>query len=305
MLITLGRIVIASNYIICLYQGGKIMKFEKNLLLIRKRKNYSQEDLALAVGVSRQTIYSWEAGLNSPSIHMLKKIANVLEVPTDDLLNGYSVDRLPARLSEIKLSYLFTNHSNIIYEEIPNWYVKLKCGEDVCFGLYDNGEKDYSYQVSVNGKVIVHDQEGFEIEVKEYDKNLNQTNVFILFAKEEDNKINFIGKITKKNDKKVIETFKDKAFINDWGYNNNKGQSMVFDKFDKYLLEYEGRKEEVKCISYFDNQENKDGWFEVFLNDKNESIYWKRYTKSPKGNKEIDGNKYELSYETVTSRFIK
>lgn len=64
------------------------MKFEKNLELIRKRKGLSQEDLALAIGVSRQTIYTWEGGLNYPNILMLKKIANVLDVSTDDLLNG-------------------------------------------------------------------------------------------------------------------------------------------------------------------------------------------------------------------------
>lgn len=49
------------------------MQFERNLLLIRKRKGFSQEDLAHALGVSRQTIYSWEAGLNYPNILMLKK----------------------------------------------------------------------------------------------------------------------------------------------------------------------------------------------------------------------------------------
>lgn len=55
------------------------MNFEKNLALLRKRKGISQEDLALAVGVSRQTIYTWEGGLNYPNILMLKKIAHILE----------------------------------------------------------------------------------------------------------------------------------------------------------------------------------------------------------------------------------
>lgn len=50
------------------------MKFEKNLELLRKRKGLSQEDLALTIGVSRQTIYTWEGGLNYPNILMLKKL---------------------------------------------------------------------------------------------------------------------------------------------------------------------------------------------------------------------------------------
>ena len=40
------------------------MQFEKNLVLLRKKNNLSQEELAFAIGVSRQTIYTWEAGLN-------------------------------------------------------------------------------------------------------------------------------------------------------------------------------------------------------------------------------------------------
>ena len=39
------------------------MQFEKNLVLLRKKNNLSQEELAFAIGVSRQTIYTWEAGL--------------------------------------------------------------------------------------------------------------------------------------------------------------------------------------------------------------------------------------------------
>ncbi|NLN80095.1 MAG: helix-turn-helix transcriptional regulator, partial [Erysipelotrichia bacterium] len=73
------------------------MKFEKNLELLRKRKGLSQEDLAHAIGVSRQTIYSWEAGVNYPNILMLKKIARILDVSTDDLLHGYDVNKLPKK----------------------------------------------------------------------------------------------------------------------------------------------------------------------------------------------------------------
>ena len=46
------------------------MQFEKNLVLLRKKNNLSQEELALAIDVSRQTIYSWESGLNYPNIIM-------------------------------------------------------------------------------------------------------------------------------------------------------------------------------------------------------------------------------------------
>ena len=38
------------------------MKFGDNLRKLRKNKNYSQEDLAFKVGVSRQSVSKWETG---------------------------------------------------------------------------------------------------------------------------------------------------------------------------------------------------------------------------------------------------
>ena len=48
------------------------MNFGKNLTMIRKQKNISQEELAFIVGVSRQTIYTWEAEIATPNVVMLK-----------------------------------------------------------------------------------------------------------------------------------------------------------------------------------------------------------------------------------------
>ena len=48
------------------------MNFGKNLIMIRKQKNISQEELSFIVGVSRQTIYTWEADITTPNVVMLK-----------------------------------------------------------------------------------------------------------------------------------------------------------------------------------------------------------------------------------------
>ncbi len=138
------------------------MKFEKNLELIRKRKGLSQEDLALTIGVSRQTIYSWEGGLNYPNILMLKKIANVLDASTDDLLNGYDVSKLPKRFKSVELNYISKRQGAIKYNEVPNWFIPLKEEEEVCTALYDDGIKSYSYHLTVLNKILLHDNEGYE-----------------------------------------------------------------------------------------------------------------------------------------------
>ena len=135
------------------------MQFEKNLVLLRKKKGLSQDELAFAIGVSRQTIYTWEAGLNYPNIVMVKKIADVLEVTTDDLLNGFEVNRLPKTLKDVNLTYVSKHNEEVLYKELPNWFVSLSPESEVSWGIYDlvKGEliKDYSYHVETLYKTII------------------------------------------------------------------------------------------------------------------------------------------------------
>lgn len=59
--------------------GSKIVE-------LRKRKDWSQADLANAVGASRDIIGKYERNENSPSVEMALKIAKVFDVPVDYLL---------------------------------------------------------------------------------------------------------------------------------------------------------------------------------------------------------------------------
>lgn len=281
------------------------MSFEKNLTLLRKKNNMSQEDLALAISVSRQTVYAWEAGLNSPNITMLQKISATLEASTDELINGYSVDRLPNKLGDVLFTYISDCGEEVIYEEIPNWYVPLKVGEDVCFALYDNGIKDFSYHVSVVNEIKVHRQKGFEIAVKEYDKKLEHTDTFSLIAKKEGNKILFIGRIFYQDGVKTIETYRDKCFLDKWGIEGKlDGTQLVFMSAKKYAMSYNGKNENVVGIAYFDTNKT---YIEVYLNARRESLFWRRYelNRISSTTVRVDGREYGLFYEVATSRLMK
>lgn len=278
------------------------MAFEKNLMLIRKKKRISQEDLAFMVGVSRQTIYSWEAGINSPNITMLKRISEVLEVGTDELLNGYGVDRLSNKLGMVRFSFVSNYEGEVLYDEVANWFVRLKVGDNVCFALYDNGVKDYSYSVAVLNEIKLHNQPGFEIGIREYNKKLEQTDSYSLLAKKEDNKISFIGRIFNENGIKNIETFRDQSFLKNWGVNGkNQGLSTIFDDVKNYVMDYRGKTTNVIGIHYFDSEKV---YIEVFLNQKYESLFWRRYELNRKSeiSVKIDGKDYGLFYEVATSR---
>lgn len=61
--------------------------FCDNLISLRKMKQMSQEQLAEAVGVSRQTISKYETGEALPDIDKCKVMAELFDVSLDDLVN--------------------------------------------------------------------------------------------------------------------------------------------------------------------------------------------------------------------------
>ena len=287
------------------------MQFERNLTLLRKKKGLSQDELAFAVGVTRQTIYTWEAGLNYPNIIALNKIAEVLDVSTDDLLHGFEVNKLPKSFKEPVITFVSEHKEKVIYNELPNWFIGLKEGNEVNWAIYDlkNDEcvKDCSYHVETLGKVKIHDKEGLEIEVKEYDESLSFIRKYNQFVSISDDGVMWIGETIYEDNIKKIRTFKDKSFLRDWGYNKEaKPQTIEFDNAKDYLLEINGKKIKTIGLSYFES--NKEQYYEVFLNEDFESLLLKRYTrvdiKKKMNNRSIsiDGKEYDLDYYCLTSR---
>lgn len=72
----------------------------KEIRFLRKRKGWTQEKLAFAVGVKRSVISKYESGAISPSYEMMQKIANALEVPIGELLGMSDVDAFVAEFDE-------------------------------------------------------------------------------------------------------------------------------------------------------------------------------------------------------------
>lgn len=52
----------------------------------RKRKNYTQEQLANLVGVKKNTITGYEKNVREPDVEMLKKLIQTLDIPSAELL---------------------------------------------------------------------------------------------------------------------------------------------------------------------------------------------------------------------------
>lgn len=64
------------------------MNLAENIVKYRKKNNLSQEQLAQALNISRQSISKWETGENLPSIDNLISLSGLLDISLDELITG-------------------------------------------------------------------------------------------------------------------------------------------------------------------------------------------------------------------------
>jgi transcriptional regulator with XRE-family HTH domain len=69
------------------------MSLGRNIASRRKSQNFSQEDIATLVGVSRQAVSKWEKDLSSPSTENIIRLAEILRVSVEELTPGGSRQR--------------------------------------------------------------------------------------------------------------------------------------------------------------------------------------------------------------------
>lgn len=90
------------------------MEFHERLYDLRKKKSMTQDDLAEALHISRQSISRWENGDCEPDLSNLRELANIFEVSMDYLIRGTTVQQ-PIYVVEKK-------RSSTLYEDIKrNW----------------------------------------------------------------------------------------------------------------------------------------------------------------------------------------
>ena len=62
------------------------MSFRKNLEYLRKEKNFSQEELAFKLGVSRQAVSKWESGGAYPETAKIISMCKIFDCTLDELM---------------------------------------------------------------------------------------------------------------------------------------------------------------------------------------------------------------------------
>ena len=61
----------------------------KDFKIMRVRKGLSQVGLSIRLGLSQQTVSQWESGRSKPTISILRKLANTLDVDVEELIKCF------------------------------------------------------------------------------------------------------------------------------------------------------------------------------------------------------------------------
>jgi len=99
--------------------------FGERLKELRKRKGFTQEELATRLNVVRQTVSKWEKGLSVPDADLLQRLADILEADVSELLGGEvksaaSTNEIADQLSRINEQLAVRNNR---WKKVLKWAV--------------------------------------------------------------------------------------------------------------------------------------------------------------------------------------
>ena len=78
--------------------------------MLRKKHNLSQEELGLELGVSRQTISKWEAGVSYPDFQRLVMLSDFFDMTLDELVKDIDVQDVRNKsLTDEKVASIFND----------------------------------------------------------------------------------------------------------------------------------------------------------------------------------------------------
>ena len=120
---------------------------------LRKKYNYTQENLAERIGVTRQTLSNWESNITSPDLNQASLLCKELKISINDLLDN-----------ELELD-VKDNSNNILNKLVGNKVI-------LNFDYNNYYDMDIEYQGKV--KVLSIDDEFIKVEVTKGKQKINK-----------------------------------------------------------------------------------------------------------------------------------
>lgn len=108
-------------------KGDEHMILGEKIALLRKKNNYSQEDLANELGISRQSVSKWESGNSIPDLDKIIKMSSLFGVSTDYLLKDELEEETPSETDEVveEGKIVSLEEANKFLEATPQFATKL------------------------------------------------------------------------------------------------------------------------------------------------------------------------------------
>lgn len=112
------------------------MKLYEQLSALRKSHNYTQEQLAKKLGVTRQTISKWEMGISEPSLDMLDKIAEIYGCTIDELMGRNNANTVAEKpIAEVEPKFNAQTYKEPFWNIYKEAFLVLVVGT-VLTGIY-------------------------------------------------------------------------------------------------------------------------------------------------------------------------
>lgn len=123
------------------------MSFQELIKEYRKNKNMTQEELAKKLNVSSRAVSNYEIGIRTPDIYMWKRISEVLEIPSEEILGDESM------LSQKEKSF-FTKED---FERFVQTWEYQTAGCDIDKNLLKKTRTGFEYHIyETENKLILH-----------------------------------------------------------------------------------------------------------------------------------------------------
>lgn len=118
------------------------MNFAENLMTLRKRRGWSQEELGNQIGVTRQTVSKWEMGQSTPELEKLVELSRLFGMSIDQLVGAEKAEERaepweePVRHSKIHSCGIFYEHiSPVKVFGLPLVHIRWGMGPQLAKGI--------------------------------------------------------------------------------------------------------------------------------------------------------------------------
>ena len=276
---------------------------EKQILYLYFFKKLSQEDISRQLSIPVGTVKS--------RLHYAKEKFKQ-HYPHKETSKGETImKKFPVYLPEYKIEKTELDPFNVVFEELPNWFIVPKLGEEITWASYDmpNRRMTESVHSKVTSTAFIHGIEGVEILTDSESKDSEHADpaLHTYYAQLTESHCRWLGEsYVDKNGSKRLLTFLDgDDFISEWGYgDDNCGSethlvSRGFIKFngsvvsvstDKHVMDVVGRYrihinrcvyDTVCIVEYFEN----GALTEQYIDQNGKTILWRRFNKNNWANK--------------------